>query len=133
MWGARIYIISSLSEATAYRQLNNRICDHKCSAYKEKRTESVKTFSVLFLSVGTISIESKTVLKSTSRSDEVFLGGASSTKVEPPSRILTQASIFLALPLTSKLDALCGGNANLTPWRRHGTRSSQSRWSPKKK
>ena len=53
------------SEATAYRQLNNRICDHKCSACKEKRTESVKTFSVLFLSVGTISIESKTVLKGT--------------------------------------------------------------------
>ena len=53
------------SGATAYRQLNNRICDHKCSACKEKRTESVKTFSVLFLSVGTISIESKTVLKST--------------------------------------------------------------------
>ena len=26
------------------------------------------------------------------------------------------ASIFLALPLTSKLDALCGGNANLFPW-----------------
>ena len=53
------------SEATAYRQLNNRICDHKCSACKEKRTESVKTFSVLFLSVGTISIESKTVLNDT--------------------------------------------------------------------
>ena len=54
------------SEATAYRQLNNRICEHRCSACQEKRTEIAVAFSVLFLSVGTISIESKTVLKSTS-------------------------------------------------------------------
>ena len=50
------------SKATAYRQNQNSFCEHRCSACQEKRTEIAVAFSVLSLSVGTISIEPKTVL-----------------------------------------------------------------------
>ena len=81
------------------------ICDHRCGADQEKRTENAKAFSVLFLSVGYVFYS---ILKSVLKSITHLVGHSFHAKVFIPKPLVKKPLPYLQKGVSFKAFLLHG-------------------------